>query len=429
VGQAESGGAAGTPAASRTGSLTVSNALSTPEVNAIWARIVQQFRERYPGVRVEEVNAPVGEYNQKLLSLLAQGTPPDVMRLYFDTIGAAGSASDLAARGALLPLDRYVAREPALRWDDLWPAVRAAGQLDRVQMALPANGVNAAVVYFNRDLMGAAGRLPPDELARRGRWTWDTLVDEATHLTRRDEQEGLQVGLGSPLHWEPGTWARILLQSYGADYLDPARTRVVADTAEAVRALRVAQELGPRRRAMPLAGDGNTVDLVRQGRVAEAVLWFAAASWWRPLSFDWDVAPVPAGPAGRPVRAVVSRLGVWRQTREPDLAWAYAIASLSPEVDLDQAVAFGQLPLRRSSLAPWREQMRGRRPANLQLAEAVLEDLRLQPLYRPHPNLGVVEDLLTREVTALLLANKEPQQVVAALASEGNRLLAAAGTT
>jgi multiple sugar transport system substrate-binding protein len=414
-----------TPALS--GALAVANMLTSPEQDAIRVRTVEVFRERYPNVRVEEVAAPLREYNQKLLALLADGTLPDVLHLYFGQ--AAGGPADLAARGALLPLDGYVGRDArpgALGWEELWPAARRAGTFEGAQLALPYNGVNAVVVYVNRDLEQAAGRVPSDELERRGQWTWATLVEEATRLTTREDGVLVRAGLGSPLHWEPGTWATVLLRAYGADYLSPDGQRVVVDTPAGREALRVLQELGPRRRTMPLAGDGDSVELIRQGRVAQALLWFVAAAWWRPLSFDWDVAPTPSGPAGRPAHAVTNRLGIAARSRAPDLAWAYALLAVSPEIDLDQAIRFGQLPLRASSLDGWREETRRRRPANLAPIEATLRDMRLEPLRRPHPQSAAVDALLQRELTELLLASKPADEVARTLAVEGNALLAGA---
>jgi ABC-type glycerol-3-phosphate transport system substrate-binding protein len=333
-------------------------------------------------------------------------------------------------RGALLPLGGYVARDAgpgALGWEDLWPAARRAGTFEGAQLCLPYSGVSAVLVFFNRDLLRAAGRAAPDELAGRGRWTWGALVEESTRLTARDEQGALlRAGVGSPLHWEPATWATVLLRSYGADYLNPTGDRVVIDTSAGREALRVLQELGPRRRAMPLGGDGDTGELIRRGRVAQALLWFVAAAWWRPLTFDWDVAPTPAGPAGRPLRAVTSRIGIAARTAAQDLAWAYAVLAVSPAIDLDQALRFGQLPLRMSSFGPWRDQTRLRKPANLQPLEGALRDLSLDPLRRPHPQHGAVDVLLQRELAALLLEAKPADEVARTLAAEGNAQLARA---
>jgi multiple sugar transport system substrate-binding protein len=402
--------------------------LSYPEQDAIRALSVQTFRERYPGVRVEEVNAPFQQYNQKLLAMLAEGTLPDAMHLYYGQ--AAGGPADLAARGALLPLDDLVRRDAgpgALDWEDVLPAARQAARFESRQATLPCGGVAAVLVFFNRDLIRAAGREAPDALLRRGRWTWDALVEEATRLTVRAEDGALQrAGLGSPLHWEPGTWATVLLRSYGADYVSPDGRRVVVDTPAGRRALRVLAELGPRRRTMPLAGDGDTVELVKQGRVAQALLWFVAASWWRPLAFDWDAAPAPAGPAGRPLRAVTTRLGIAARSAARDLAWAYAVQAVGPALDLAQAVRFGQLPLRRGSLPAWRAQMRPLRPTNLDLIEAALGELSLDALRRPHPQQAAVDALLPREVAALLLESKPADLVAQTLATEGNALLAGA---
>ena len=55
---------------------------------------------------------------------------------------------------------------------------------------------------------------------------------------------------------------------------------------------------------MPLAGDGETGELVRQGRVAQALLWFVAAAWWRPAHLRLGRGPHsrrarPDAPCGR----------------------------------------------------------------------------------------------------------------------------------
>src|SRR5205085_5095664 len=112
-------------------------------------------------------------------------------------------------------------------------------------------------------------------------------------------------------------------------------------TPQAVQAFRAAYELGPRRKTMPLRGEGNSVDLVKAGRVAQAVYWIGAISWWRPTSFDWDIAPTPGGPGGRPTRGNLSRMAIAKGTKEPDAAWLYASYVLSPEQDLEGAASSG----------------------------------------------------------------------------------------
>src|SRR5262245_18471376 len=141
---AASGTAGGaTPSPVPAGALAVANMLTSPEQDTIRTRTVATFRERYPQVRVEELTAPFQQYNQKMLAMLADDMLPDVLHLYF--VQAAGGPADLAARGALVPLDRYVARDArqgVLGWEVLWPTARRAGTFEGAQVALLYNGVN-----------------------------------------------------------------------------------------------------------------------------------------------------------------------------------------------------------------------------------------------------------------------------------------------
>jgi ABC-type glycerol-3-phosphate transport system substrate-binding protein len=150
-----------------------------------------------------------------------------------------------------------------------------------------------------------------------------------------------------------------------------------------------------------------------------------AAAWWRELSFDWDVAPTPAGPARRATYGAINLLGIGRQTKEPDAAWAFAGVALSPEADLEIASGFGSVVLRQSGIPAWRERMKSQRPNNLDLIEETAKGLSLEPLSKPHPQIGQVEAILKREMDALLLDSKPPEEVTRTIASEGNALLGA----
>ena len=103
--------------------------------------------------------------------------------------------------------------------------------------------------------------------------------------------------------------------------MDPTGTKILIDTPKAVDALRVASDMSARRKAMALTREGNVQQLVQSGRVAQSIYWMAAVSWWRPTSFDWDVAPVPAGPAGSTTSGGTLHMGIPQGSREPDAAW------------------------------------------------------------------------------------------------------------
>jgi ABC-type glycerol-3-phosphate transport system substrate-binding protein len=248
------------------------------------------------------------------------------------------------------------------------------------------------------------------------------VVTEAPQLTKRSEDGSLvQAGLGYP--WFVDVWNVLLLRCYGADFMNKDGTRVVINTPAAVRALHVAYELAPRRKTMPLRGEGNSNELVRNGRIAAAVYWMAAASWWRTTPFDWDVAPTPAGPAGRPAAAKVGQMAIARSTKEPDAAWLYASLTLSPEVEVANAIERGNVTLRQSNLPAWRQGMGTQRPHNLSLVEETARAITIDGLRTATAPLVQVEQLFLREMQAMYYDGKPPERVVDTLATEGNTLL------
>ena len=112
------------------------------EQNQGAAQLVQGFRDKHPNIEIDEVTAGGPAINEKILALLAAGSPPDVMRLGYP---GAGGADDLAARGALLTLDDRIKRDKAFNWDDFWPGAKLVGQFEGAQMALPYGGVNGTI--------------------------------------------------------------------------------------------------------------------------------------------------------------------------------------------------------------------------------------------------------------------------------------------
>jgi ABC-type glycerol-3-phosphate transport system substrate-binding protein len=174
---------------------------------------------------------------------------------------------------------------------------------------------------------------------------------------------------------------------------------------------------------MPLRGEGNSVDLIKAGKVAQAIYWFAAASWWRATPFDWDVAPAPAGPSGSTAFGVVDFLGIAQQSKDRDAAWALTTFLSAPEIDAERAFGFGNMVVRPSAVPAWRERMKTQKPKNLDLIEETVKTLSLPALRKPHPLLPDVDKILTREVTALIHDGRPVEQVVNSVATEGNNLL------
>gem|GEM_PF-3312574 len=414
-------GAVTSPSLAR-GELSVAYFTSVPEYNQLVAGIFKQYQDAHPDVKLEPIAAAGTDLKNKVLTMFTAGTPPDLMML---SAGIGGGAPDLAARGQLLKLDDRLKQDTQFNWNDFWPAVHQAGQYQRAQVALAHSGIAMALTFYNKDLFAAAGQRTPAEDTASQNWTWQTLVDRATHLTKREASGTLdQAGMGYP--WVPIAWVTVLLRCYGADYMNADGTKVVIDSPEAIQALTIAQQLGPQNRTMPLPSEGASDALVRAGRVAQAMYWMAASLWWRSTPITWDVAATPAGPAGQPAYGNINPLVIAASTKQPDVAWSFASFTLAPSFNAQMTAVIGTLTLRQSAIPQWEKLMlAAKKPANLTLIETAAKALQTDPLRSPNPHQADVDQIFTREFTALLQNGKPPDQVVKTISADGNALLGA----
>ncbi|CAN0487481.1 unnamed protein product, partial [Phaeothamnion confervicola] len=156
--------------------------------------IARGYEEQAGNVTVGSTQCGVGDqsFNELLLARIAAGDPPDATLLWNSPIA-------LAVRGALTPLDDWMAASRNSGIEN-WPAgVLASCQIDGKTYGLPATASSYAIVY-NEELLEAKG-LPSareampktfDELRRLSReiteWDGDTLKT-AGMLPPRSAQE------------------------------------------------------------------------------------------------------------------------------------------------------------------------------------------------------------------------------------------------
>ena len=131
---------------------------------------IRAFNEIHPDipVRIQAVQGvDWGDYFSKILTMLAAGTPPDVVHVA--TEGTQLFASRLAE-----PLDAYVLRDATELqeyFDDVHPALVEAFMYQGSLFQLPTD-FNAANMYLNTEALARAGlERPPDD------WTKDDFAD------------------------------------------------------------------------------------------------------------------------------------------------------------------------------------------------------------------------------------------------------------
>jgi multiple sugar transport system substrate-binding protein len=196
--------------------------------------------------------------------------------------------------GLYRPVDELAKKERGLL-ESFYPsaidAFRSGGKLYGLW-----HYANPQVVFYNKDLLARSGVREP-----AADWTHQQMLDLSRAVTQRTGDPGTAV-------WgtdTPGNYLYVFnyIRAFGGALFDndDAPTRFTPNNAGALQALQFIADLLLTHRVAPtaqdLAGQGN---LFHAGRQA---FWTAIAvvigQTRRQLAQDWDIAPVPRGPAGR----------------------------------------------------------------------------------------------------------------------------------
>ena len=131
-----------------------------------------QFEEKYPGVKIVQEAPPAGmDYFEKLQTLIAAGTPPDLFDMW------EGYVQPYAENGALLDLEPFLASDTKIKRDDIVPAAVEAGSWqDKVYAMLIGFMPGPVSLYYNVDHVEKAGVQPSAD------WTWDDVLNAAKKL-------------------------------------------------------------------------------------------------------------------------------------------------------------------------------------------------------------------------------------------------------
>ncbi len=192
------------------------------------------------------------------------------------------------------------------------------------QFALPMY-TGTIALYYNKDAFQKRGVAFPDAT-----WDWNKYREAATKLTRAGEN----------------VYGRRLITSYdrtmqrlhanGAGWVDPKDdTKPVFDSPKALEALRYEHEVGHKDKSairegvadvFPTGAGKNIYQAIADGTYAmmEEGSWILARMTQEnniPSNVQWDVAPIPRGPAGRVSLATNDGWSIWKGSKATDEAW------------------------------------------------------------------------------------------------------------
>jgi multiple sugar transport system substrate-binding protein len=254
----------------------------------VFTAIADEYNSMNPNVTVEYNFIPFNDYPTTLPLRLSGSNPPDAGWLV-ENVAATWLASGVLA--------------------DVGPALRADAEYDYADLA-PAGmelWLDGEAVYgvpfstspflliYNRDLFEAAGVDTPDVMIANESYTWANLADALRTVTAETGVVGMQ-SVNGALYTGERVWHTLIpiIRAYGGDAWDSNNTCRM-NTPETVAALTLFHQM--------IFTDGS---VEKPGQAIDfyngtAAVLMGQLSRVAPLadaSFAWDIAPMPAGPAG-----------------------------------------------------------------------------------------------------------------------------------
>ncbi len=290
---------------------------------------IRTFNESHPCIVVTGQHIPNTGYVEKITSMLASNTAPDVAYLSQD------QAFGWAAEGRLLDLTPYLGDTP----EDTY----LKNSIYRVEGSLMGTGLATGVmlIYYNKDVFDAAGvEYPPANAADA--WTWDEFVENAKLLTKDrngstaadpnfDPNAIDTFGVAMPAGF--GGWYPYVV-SNGGRMSNEDGTELTLNSPEAVEALQAYQDLIYKHHVTPTPTQTGTLpaaDILMQSRKVA----MSMDGHWRITDFNdtrmnWGIGVLPI--FDEPYTPLISTPKViFASTEHPDEAFEFYQYVSNPE--------------------------------------------------------------------------------------------------
>jgi len=280
-----------------------------PQLMKIYEDVFDDFREEHPEIdfRVERVTSM---YEQNILTRIAGGVAPDIIFVYPQNFAL------WVSKGAIIKLNDLIEQDPDFDIGDYYENIVDIFSVGDGIYGIPKDGTSFYLTY-NKDIFDRAGIPYPDET-----WDWDKFLEVSKKLTKDVDGDGKvdQFGSGAP------SWEELVWQNGGRVFSDDAK-RCLLDSPDAIEALEFYADLQIKYHVSPNPIERSFLgDITRfwQGEMAMMRSAYPHSAELRNrCEFEWDIALLPKGKAGRASRALPSAYAISTQSRHPKEAFEF----------------------------------------------------------------------------------------------------------
>lgn len=322
-----------------------------PAFMDVWLPI---FNQKYAGKIGLQWESRTSEWETKLTTTIVAGTPPDVAAVFGTAFRNLQESKQALALDAFIKASQFDA-------NDFVPGIYKAMNIQGQQVGLPQY-INTNTVYYNKDTLTRLGvPFPPES------WTQDQFLDTAQKLSRGPSSQRETWGIDLPLD---SITTHIISLSWGAgaQYNDPRNGDVFTlNTPQNSKAVQWAHDIFWRHRVGAKNNDdrggvGRSEAVFVKGNVAMMIEGtHLLAEWKTRAQADWDVAPLPKGPAGKGERLSMDGYIMPVGIKTTDASWTAMQEITSKESNKIRAELLGFVPARKSQFDVWTNSIPGKR--------------------------------------------------------------------
>lgn len=316
--------------------------------NPYWTPRLELFRKENP--KVEFVALPTEDDNQfvqKVSTMMAGGTPPDLLKL------TGGRMIALAPTKVLADLKPYLDKSSFMQ--QIWKEVPGEGKeffFIGKQLAIPLN-YWVLLFAYNKDLMDAKGVTITND------WTWDDLVNAGLKVT---DAKANVYGYTPSVHTFQMT--SIWWWDWGTTVFSPDCAHVNFEHEGAIKSMEFMADLFVKHKIAPspelklgdigVSFDTGKIGMIESdtggisGQLGEKKTW----------KFNWRAVVPPKGPVAQTTGLKSDAFSVVNGAKAPEMAWAFiewwykeetqtALANMGEPVarrDIRNKVALPKLP-------------------------------------------------------------------------------------
>lgn len=286
---------------------------------ALFQEIADAYVEENPDTvsAVTFETLPFDDYTTTLTTQLSGGNAPDLAWIF------ESSAPEFVQSGALVEVGSTLQETDGYEFDDIDTAALSLWQSEDGLFAYPFSN-SPFCMFLNTDRLNEAGQ--PDQVAAfdAGEWTFENAMAVSQATVDQLDGAGFVV---RDFGYE--TWENLatVYAGFGAAAWSEDGTQCQFTEEPMVEAMTFLHEAAFETGAMP--GPGSEIDFFA-GQATMTITQISRASSLDG-SFEWEVLPLPAGPATQQNVVGQAGIGVLAQSQAPEIAADFLAHFTNPE--------------------------------------------------------------------------------------------------